>query len=224
MSTVDFGNELANLYYQRPNNRDLEKASCNFDRRYIFNTSLVAESPGFGQGFLKQLTKDWQVSPIISLYSGQPINVTDSTDVSLDGDSTYTVDRPNVVSGVSLYPSTKTTNAYFNSGQSGTPAAFAGSCAVAAWATNPSCQPVGTFGSAGHDVLTAPGTIQWDMSVGRKFSFTERWKLEYKSEFFNIMNHANWNSPTTAINSANFGQITGFGGPRLIQMSLKLHF
>src|ERR1035438_3923173 len=83
----------------------------NFDRRSIFNTSLVAESPGFGQGFLKQLTKDWQVSPIISLYSGQPINVTDSTDVSLDGDSTYTVDRPNVVSGVSLYPSPKTTTA-----------------------------------------------------------------------------------------------------------------
>jgi hypothetical protein len=38
------------------------------------------------------------------------------------------------------------------------------------------------------------------------------------------MNHANWNNPTTALNSATFGQITGFGGPRLIQLAMKVYF
>jgi hypothetical protein len=216
ISTVDFGNELANLYYQQPNNRNAEKASCNFDRRQIFNTSLVAETGGFGNGFVKQLTMGWQISPIISIYSGQPINVTDSTDVSLDGESTYTVDRPNVNSAASSYP--HTTNQWFN------PAGFVGSCAVAAWLNAPGCQTPGTFGNSGHDVIIGPGSINWDMSVSRKFKFTERWKMEFRSEFFNIMNHANWSNPTTAMNSTTLGQVTGFGQPRLIQMGLKLYF
>jgi hypothetical protein len=38
------------------------------------------------------------------------------------------------------------------------------------------------------------------------------------------MNHANWNGPSSAVNSSTFGQITSFGGPRLIQMSMKLFF
>ena len=56
------------------------------------------------------------------------------------------------------------------------------------------------------------------------FHYKERWKLELRGEFFNIMNHANWNGPSAAVNSATFGQVTGFGGPRLIQLSTKLYF
>ena len=69
-----------------------------------------------------------------------------------------------------------------------------------------------------------PVHIQWDMSLSRNFHFKERWKLELRGEFFNIMNHANWNGPSAAVNSATFGEITGFGGPRLIQLSTKLYF
>ena len=94
ISTWDFGGELAGNDYQNPNNRDAEKGDCNFDRRYIFNTSLVATSGGFGQGFVRGITRDWQIAPIISLDSGQPFHVTDGTDVSLTGEGN---DRPNVV-------------------------------------------------------------------------------------------------------------------------------
>src|SRR6202011_988726 len=72
ISTYDFGGELAGNNYQNPANRQAEKADCNFDRRHIFNTSLVAESGGFGSGLAKFLTRNWQVAPIISLNSGQP--------------------------------------------------------------------------------------------------------------------------------------------------------
>jgi len=213
ISTYDFGGELAGTNYQDAHNRNAEKADCNFDRRHIFNSSLVATSGGIGQGFVRGLTRDWQIAPIVSLYTGQPVNITDGTDVSLTGDG---LDRPNVVAGVPVM--VRTTNQWFN------PAAFAGSCALAAYAGNPSCQVPGTFGNAGRDVLHAPGTIQWDMSVSRKFAFKERWKLELRGEFFNIMNHANWSGPTTAVNSATFGQITAFGSPRLIQVATKLFF
>jgi len=213
ISTVDFGGELAGNNYQNPLNRDAEKADCNFDRRHIFNSSLVAITSGFGQGFARGLTKDWQVAPIISFNSGQPFSVTDGTDVSLTGEN---ADRPNVVAGVSSLPHNLVQ--WFN------PAAFAGSCALAAYAANPVCEVPGTFGNAGRDIFHNPGSIQWDMSVSRLFQFRERWKLEFRSEFFNIMNHANWNGPSASISSSTFGQITSFGGPRLIQMSMKLRF
>jgi hypothetical protein len=214
VSTWDFGNELAADDYQNPNNRDAEKGDCNFDRRYIFNTSLVATSAGLGEGVLKGFTKDWRVAPIVSLYSGQPVNILDGTDVSLTGEA---MDRPNVVAGVSN-PFPHTTNEWFN------PALFAGNCSLAAWAGNPSCQPAGTFGDAGRDVLHGPGTIQWDMAVSRIFPIKERWNLEIRADFFNIMNHANWNAPTAALNSSTFGQVTSFGTPREIQLAAKVHF
>ncbi len=213
ISTWDFGNELAATDYQNANNRNAEKGNCNFDRRHIFNTSLVATSAGFGQHLVKGLTKDWQLAPIISLNSGQFVTITDGTDVSLTGDA---LDRPNVVAGVNTL--THTTNQWFN------PAAFAGSCALAAYATNPNCQAPGTFGNAGRDVIAAPGTIQFDMAISRIFTFSDRWRTEVRGDFFNIMNHANWNGPTTAVNSATFGQITSFGSPRLIQLAVKAYF
>jgi hypothetical protein len=215
ISTFDFNGELSNPYYQNQNNRDAEKADCNFDRRHIFNSSLVAETPGYGKGALRTITKEWQIAPILAFYTGQPFNVTDGSDVSLTGENSE--DRPNVVPNVSN-PFPHTTSSYFNT------AIFAGGCNNATYASNPYCVPLGTFGNAARDVLHGPGTIQWDMSASRIFQFNERLKLQYKAEFFNIMNHANWNAPTATLSSATFRQVTAFGSPRLIQMSLKMIF
>ncbi len=213
ISTVDFQGELAGNNYQNPNNRNLEKGDCIFDRRHIFNTSLVASSTGYGQGFVRGLTKDWQIAPLISLDSGQPFTVTDGTDVSLTHVGS---DRPNVVPGAA--PNPLTLAQYFNT------AAFAGSCTLSTYKSNPYCQVPGTFGTAGRSIFHGPGSIQFDMSISRLFSFRERYKMELRGDFFNIMNHANWNGPSTAVNSATFGQITSFGAPRLIQLAMKAYF
>jgi hypothetical protein len=111
-----------------------------------------------------------------------------------------------------------TLNEWFN------PAAFAGGCTTAAYVGNPSCVPLGTFGNAGRDILKGPGTIQWDMSASRQLHLSERYKMELRADFFNIMNHANWGNPATGLTSSTFGQITSFGSPRLIQMNMKLFF
>jgi hypothetical protein len=104
-----------------------------------------------------------------------------------------------------VYPSNQTVQEYFN------PAAFA-------------IQPIGTFGNLGRFAVYGPGTIQVDMSLSRRFQIRERMKLDLRSDFFNIMNHGNWNNPTTNISSGTFGQITAFGSPRIIQMAMKLYF
>jgi hypothetical protein len=215
ISDYDFNGELSSdaSYYQNPLNRDAEKGDCNFDRRQVFNTSMVATSGGLGQGVVRGITKGWQIAPLISLYTGQPLNITTGSDVSLTG---IGLDRPNVVPGVASLP--HTLDDWFN------PAAFAGGCTTTAYIGNPYCVPLGTFGDAAHNLVHGPGTIQWDMSATRMFRFSERWKMEFRTDFFNIMNHANWGNPATGLTSSTFGQITSFGSPRLIQMNMKLFF
>jgi hypothetical protein len=213
ISTYDFSGELAGNNYQNPLDRNAQKADCNYDRRQIFNTSLVIVSGGLGTGFLKKFTRDWQVAPLISLNSGQPLTITTGSDVSLTG---VGADRPNVNPTVDSQPQNLVQ--WFN------PAAFVGGCTTAAFVGNPYCVPLGTFGNAGRDILHGPGSIQWDMSATRRFSFSERYKMELRGDFFNIMNHANWGSPATGLTSSTFGQITSFGAPRLIQLSMKFFF
>jgi len=206
LSTYDFGGELAGNNYQNPNNRRAEYGNCNFDRRHIFNTSMVAVSPGIGAGVLNKVTANWQVSPIISVYSGQPItSLATGADVSLTG---VGADRPDVVLPDSVYGSGITSAgnpSWLN------PAAF-------------KAQATGTFGNAGRDMLIGPGAINWDMALSRNFPMKERYTLHVRADFFNMANHANWNAPGGNITSGTFGQITSYGSPRLIQLALKLNF
>jgi len=62
------------------------------------------------------------------------------------------------------------------------------------------------------------------MQLTRRFTLKERWKLDLRADFFNIMNHGNWNGPGTSNASSTFGEVTGFSTPRQIQMALKLYF
>ena len=48
--------------------------------------------------------------------------------------------------------------------------------------------------------------------------------MEARAESFNAINHVNYNGPTTAMNSSNFGKILGAADPRILQFSMKLHF
>jgi hypothetical protein len=101
---------------------------------------------------------------------------------------------------------------------------------------NPS---LSTYGTLPRNFLRGPGYINVDMSFSKTTAITERMKLEFRAEFFNIFNHANFQNPGgngtsgTNINSSLFGQIlsTGVGSgstydpqPRIIQLALRLTF
>jgi len=201
-SDIDFAGDLAGPLYENPNNRSMERGSCTFDHRHNFNTSLVATSPGFGNEFTRRLTRNWQLAPIVSLISGAPLNITDG---GMDQSKTAQgQDRPNQVL-LDPYPAHRTVSEWFN------PAAFA-------------LQPVGTFGNLGRDALTGPGIVQFDLALSRTFQLREQIGLDVRAEAFNVMNHGNWNPPPVTINSGQFGQITTFGSPRIIQLAMKLIF
>jgi hypothetical protein len=82
----------------------------------------------------------------------------------------------------------------------------------------------GQFGNLGRNAVYGPGQINFDLALSRRFKMSERWKLDLRADFFNVMNHANWNNPQGSITSSQFGQVTGFSTPRQIQMALKLYF
>ncbi len=201
VSDLDFQGELAGTIYQNQNYRSGEKASCIYDHRSIFNTSLVALSSGFGPGFVHGLTQNWQLSPIITASSGAPLTITDGTDVSLTGGGN---DRPDQVLA-SAAPAEQSIKTWFN------PAAFRK-------------QPAGTFGNVGRGSITGPGSWNIDVALSRIFRFTERWNLEARADAFNVLNHANWTLSSQSITSSTFGQITTFSSPRIIQLALKLSF
>jgi hypothetical protein len=225
-STWDFAGELAGVVYQNPLNRETgERGNCGYDHRQNVVVSLVASSPGVGGAFAKALTKDWQLAPLVSLNTGHPLQLSDGgKDISL---SAQLLDRPDVLAPDQVHQVTQGGIAplVFN------PQAFI--CADAIGNVGPSTLtpncPAATaataaFGNLGRNTVYGAGAINWDMAISRRFAIKERWKLEFRSDFFNIMNHANWGSPATSITSSTFGEVTSFSSPRIIQMALKLYF
>jgi hypothetical protein len=201
ISDLDFTGEIAGASYQDPYNRAGNRGDCNFDVRHIANTSLVAISPSRGNGWMTKLFGNWQLAPIVSIRSGMAINVTTGTDNSLRG---VGQDRPNLVLA-SPYPDDQRPSAWLNR---------------AAFVAN----PAGTFGNIGRNAVRGPHALNVDFSVSRNFQLRERARLEARAEAFNAINHANYNNPTTAFNSSNFGRVLGAADPRILQFAMKLHF
>jgi len=84
--------------------------------------------------------------------------------------------------------------------------------------------PAGTFGNAGRTSLVAPGYFDVDASVTRSFNITERQRLELRFEFFNSLNHANFQAPDNYVSDASFGQILSDVSPRILQFAIKYTF
>jgi len=213
-SSWDMAGELAGTLYQNSLNRaEGERGPCGFDHRQVFNTTLVATSPGVGSSVAKALTKDWQLSPILSMFTGNPIQMSiGGKDISLSGQA---LDRPYDVLPTQVYGGPANDPHYYLN-----PAAF-----LCAGNLTTACNVfTGQFGNVGRNAIYGPNQINFDMALSRRFTVGERWKLDLRADFFNIMNHANWSSPGTNITSSTFGEITGFGSPRQIQMALKLYF
>jgi hypothetical protein len=104
--------------------------------------------------------------------------------------------------------------------------------------------PAGRQGNLGRNGVRGFGASQIDFTLRRQFAITERVKLQFRSDFFNLFNHPNFGDPRTSLSSGLFGRATqtlaaslgaggingGFsplyqiGGPRSIQLALKLQF
>jgi hypothetical protein len=160
-----------------------ERASSNFDTRQRFSWNFVYEFPA--SSHYKRLLSGWMLNGILTMQTGQPVNVNYLFEGDFNGSDEY-FGRPDVVgdpfAGRS-YP-----NAYLNA------AAFAVPCT---WdATSQSCVP-GTqhFGNLGRNAFTGPTFKQFDFSVAKNTPLTERLSMQLRIDFFNVFNHPNFSNP-----------------------------
>jgi hypothetical protein len=83
---------------------------------------------------------------------------------------------------------------------------------------------IGTFGNVGKDSLIGPGSIAWDMGIFKNFPFHDRYRVQFRAEFFNILNHTNFNNPSASVTAGAFGSITSAADPRIGQLAMKVLF
>jgi carboxypeptidase family protein/TonB-dependent receptor-like protein len=181
---------------QDPYNRHGEYGDCLADRRRAFSSTLVARSPQWSSRWKQRLLGGWQESTIFTAASGPASTVTVGTDNSLTGGA----DRPNAVGNPKL--SNPTITKWFDT------TAF----------VRP---PTGSYGNAGRGTIEGPGAWNFDIALSRSFPVRESQRIDFRVEAFNVMNHARFGSPITAMNGPTFGQILSARDPRIMQFALK---
>jgi hypothetical protein len=181
-----------------------EKSRSDYDQTHRFVVSYTYEVP-FGEnlkGAAKLLANGWQLVGIHSFTTGTPFTIHAMTDFSNAGGDA----RPNAVVGVSDEPSGgRSRQQWFN------PAAF----------TNPVS---GQFGNVGRNTISGPGNVTIDFSIFKNFPINERARFQFRTEFFNLINHPNFRSPSTTYDGSNPGELTAAGTSRQIQFAIKLLF
>jgi hypothetical protein len=189
---------------------------ASFDIRHAAVLNVTYDLPfgrrktSDGNHWVKQLIGNWQVSGIETLQSGLPFTPQLSYNPSNDGDTRNPV-RPSLNPNFAGQVIQGGPNRYFN------PNAF--------------IQPLpGTYGNAGRNILQGPGLAETNVSVAKKFSLSERLDLQFRSEFFNLFNRANFNTPNPVVYTSATGGPSPTAGvitststtSRQIQLGLKL--
>lgn len=174
----------------------------NVPQRFVLNYLWQLPSPK--QGVMRALFGGWETSAIWNWQSGFPLNIISNDDRSLTAvgnDEADVLKKPSYTSG-------------------------ALGSRIAQWFDTSAFASarLGTFGNAGRNILVGPGTFNIDLSAHKVFVIRERLRLQYRAEFFNVLNHTLLNNPDTSVNDSTFGRITGARDPRILQMALKLIF
>jgi hypothetical protein len=185
-------------------NFKLGRSLSTFDATHNFVASYVYSVP-FDRAFRaapKRLTQGWSVNGITRYATGLPISLSESGDRSLIGGSG--VDRPNYIGGLVITPDVRNTpnHTYFSK------AAF-------------TQEALGGQGTAAPRFFHGPGTQNYDLAVQKITKIRESTSVQFRAEFFNALNHANFGSPSGSFTSGNFGRVTSAGAGRVGQMSLK---
>ncbi|HUI53341.1 MAG TPA: TonB-dependent receptor [Bryobacteraceae bacterium] len=200
-----------------PFNFHTERGLSTFDTRSRLVAAYTYNLPfGQGQPFLSHMSKlgefflgGWQTNGILSVQSGNPLDPTVGL-TNLTGTNTGT--RPDVVAGCNPNNFPHDPTDWFN-----------GACFTHSF--------LGRFGDAGRDILIGPGTTNFDVSLLKNFPlFHEGRYIQFRSEFFNVFNHPNFDNPNVTEISTSFGRVPSAGiqdpylSSRQIQFALRLVF
>jgi len=245
----DFGGSQSQFQPYQDNARPfLERSRAPFDITNVFKTNFTYELP-IGEGhrlfgtpsrLLGLLVDGWQTGSFITWQSGAPFSIlsqwatfnrTGSRSVNntayatqthqeLGSDIGVTV-QGSGVGGITVYGINPK---LISSDGTGAPSSPQLACAPAVSGGFCNPQP-GFVGNLPLDAFDGPAYFDWDLSASKDFRITERFKLTFRTEAFNVTNHNVFAMGNQVINSTTFGQISGsVSTPRILQMSLRLKF
>jgi hypothetical protein len=190
-------------------NRALERDYSTGDIPHLFVSSIVWNVPvGAGRGrqlhgMLGALANDWTLTSIVTMQSGVPVAITQST----NGNAAFGfgTQRPNLVGEPTLPADQRTAAQWFNT------AAFA-------------IAPAFTLGTASRNPVRGPSYRNVDFVAVRKLPVAANRAVEVRAEVFNLLNTVNLGSPGPTAGTAAFGTITSAFDPRVVQLALKFVF
>jgi hypothetical protein len=212
--------------YENPYDRSYDKGLCGFNVTHTVRLNMLGNLPFHGN----RLIEGWQFSGILAANTRLPFNVIDNVDQSNQINATF-LPRPNyapnnlavTVDGTSYpacnnHPIIGTASMWFN----------------------PNCfsqQAFGTLGNFAREALIGPGLFNLDTGLLKTTKIHESTTLQFRAEFFNVLNHTNLSLPfatlfqgnpgpgVTLARSSTAGQILTPAVPsREIQLGLKLIF
>jgi len=183
-----------------------DEGPSGFDRTHNAAVNFIYDIPflrNSSNRLLKSTLGGWEVSGIVTITSGLPINPQLTGGQSSNGLNNAT-NRPDQVGSVS-YP--HTASQWFNREAFALPAA-------------------GMWGDAAHNSLRGPGRNNWNLSLFKSFVLNETRgsRFELRAESFNTWNHTEFNQVSNGLGSKNFGQVTSAFDPRVFQFGAKLYF
>ncbi|MCX6619687.1 MAG: TonB-dependent receptor, partial [Acidobacteria bacterium] len=210
------------------NCRTCDRGDADLDIRHTVTAAGVYDLP-YGKGrrytphnrALGGVLGGWSLSGVGTARAGIPFNVSVSRSAGDLPDGVVTTpgkaappQRPDFVPGVAFYPANPGALAWLNAGAFKAPVK-------------------GVWGNLPRNALRGPGLWQMDLSVFKTSALTERFQLEFRAELFNLFNRAQFGNPNANFsNLGTFGTITsvvntsptGAGGPRQVQLALRLKF
>lgn len=191
-------------YPQNSYNLGAERGRSNFDARQRLAVSYTCDLP-LGQ---RLLLKGWQTAGIWTFQSGRPFTVAllpgnDNANTGIATLGFGANGRPNRIADGGI--SNPSPNAWFDT------KAFA-------------IAPFGSFGNSGRNILDGPGVQAFNVSLLKNTQIAEHNTLQFRAEFFNILNRTNFELPDNFVGSPAFGRISSAGNPRQIQFGLKWLF
>jgi hypothetical protein len=162
----------------------------------------------------------WEMSGIASFQTGTPFTIFSESGAS--GEQTG-LERADLVGPIRTFPARSLHSFAADPALSCLPADVTSNFYFDPTSFNCNNAPF-TFGTSGRNILRGPGRNNFDLTIGRTFKLTESKTIEFRSEFFNAFNHAQFYNPDHFGYDGNFGQITQARDPRLIQLALKFYF
>lgn len=206
MGYISTGGGLGGFNFYLDPHRDYSvlsfSRSLTSGNSFIYQLPFGAGAPWLTQGWAARVAGGWQVSGLAYLETGTPLLFTASGSQLNAPHTTQVADQ---IKGFRKLKGIGTANPWFD--------------------TSAFVQPSGAvLGNTGKNIYSGPGSVTFDAAAFRTFPIRERLSLQFRLDAFNALNHPTFSNPSTSLTSSDFGDVTGSGGGRALQLSGNISF